>query len=143
MIINFKDFSEKTSVAEVGGKAYNLMKMMNYGINVPEGFTLSVDFFDPWFEDLKDSQQWKDFYNAAKNGKVTKKQCDDLKDAAENFTLTVEQKNELNRALESLPSKQSTSSKIILTRRRYLVFKFRRYLRDLSWYKQRGFREFH
>ena len=80
------------------------MKMMNYGINVPEGFTLSVDFFTPWFEDLKASQQWKDFYNAAQSGKVTKKQCDDLKDAAENFTLTVEQKNELNRALESLPS---------------------------------------
>ena len=103
MIINFKDFSEKTSVAEVGGKAYNLMKMMKEGINVPEGLTLSVDFFDSWFTELKDSKPWKDFYLAAKNGKVTKEQCDALKAVAENFTLTSEQKNELNTALDAIP----------------------------------------
>ena len=72
MIINFKDFSEKTSVAEVGGKAYNLMKMMKDGINVPEGFTLSVDFFDSWFTELKDSKPWKDFYKLQKMERLQK-----------------------------------------------------------------------
>jgi pyruvate,water dikinase len=102
MIINFKDFSEKTPVIKAGGKAHKLAIMTKDGINVPEEFALRVDFFDAWFKEYKDPKPWKNFYPAAKKCKVTKEQCDALKDAAESFTLTKEEKNEINTSLKAI-----------------------------------------
>lgn len=42
MIKAFKDITDK-ELAFCGGKAKNLIKMLNYGINVPNGFVISYD----------------------------------------------------------------------------------------------------
>ena len=52
--------SEKLpELSEIGGKAQSLIIMKQEGFSVPNGFVLAVDFFEPWFEEVEKSEEWK------------------------------------------------------------------------------------
>ena len=53
-------------VSSVGGKAASLMKLYSNGLvcsttssAVPDGFALSVAFFQPWIDKITESEEWK------------------------------------------------------------------------------------
>ncbi len=54
--------------AQVGGKGFNLIAMLEAGLRVPPGFVLAVDFFDPWLEELRGHDSWTRFVEATPAG---------------------------------------------------------------------------
>lgn len=52
-------------LAQVGGKGMSLMLMTRQGLPVPPGFVLSVEFFRPWFDYIKDTPEWQRVINSA------------------------------------------------------------------------------
>ncbi len=59
MIYNFKT-NKSPQLSKVGGKAKALIETTKAGFSVPEGFTLSVEFFQPWLVEIKSSKEWED-----------------------------------------------------------------------------------
>ncbi len=86
MIYNFNE-KNVPRLDEVGGKAKALIETTNAGFPVPEGIVLSVDFFKPWLDEIKSSNEWK-----AVLVNTTKEACDSVKSQAVNMTFTSEQK---------------------------------------------------
>ncbi len=76
MIYNFKEI-EVPSLLKVGGKAKALIEATKYGLAVPEGIVLSVDFFEPWLSEIKGSDEFRVVLEDA-----TKESCDKLKQLA-------------------------------------------------------------
>ena len=56
-VVSLKDL-ERTSIEDVGGKAFSLIQSAKKGYEIPPTLILSVDFFKPSFERIKDSQEW-------------------------------------------------------------------------------------
>ena len=50
--------NEQTTIAEVGGKGYSLIRMVEEGLPVPPGAVLTTEFFAPWFEEIQASTTW-------------------------------------------------------------------------------------
>ena len=48
----------KPGLSLVGGKGMSLILMTREGLPVPQGFVLSVAFFEPWLEYIKKSPEW-------------------------------------------------------------------------------------
>jgi phosphoenolpyruvate synthase/pyruvate phosphate dikinase len=90
-------FPELPPLEQVGGKALTLMQMTAAGMPVPPGLVLTVQFFEPWLEMLKQSPAWKnltqtdELFRAAKALQVL---CGTLE-------LSGDQKNALNEALKT------------------------------------------
>lgn len=82
-------FNSKTipMLSEVGGKAKALIETTNAGFPVPDGLVLTISFFAPWIEKIKETEEWKFLVS-----EVTKEKCDELKALAENLTFDPEQK---------------------------------------------------
>ncbi len=57
LVVSFPG-SEETTVAEVGGKGYFLIRMAEAGLPVPPGVVLTTRFFAPWFDEIKVSATW-------------------------------------------------------------------------------------
>lgn len=91
------DFSEKQvpKLSEVGGKAKALIEMTNAGFPVPEGFVLSVSYFDSWIADLKEHKAWLSFLEVS-----SKENCDALKNIAIHFKMNDQQKQDFYKSLE-------------------------------------------
>ena len=49
----------RTSIDEVGGKGYSLIRMSAAGLPVPPGVVLTTAFFAPWFERMRESATWQ------------------------------------------------------------------------------------
>jgi phosphoenolpyruvate synthase/pyruvate phosphate dikinase len=49
---------ETPELAQVGGKAMSLIFMTQHGLPVPPGFVLTVAFFEPWLEYIKQTPEW-------------------------------------------------------------------------------------
>ena len=49
---------ELAPTARVGGKGASLMRMAEAGLPVPPGVVLAVEFFAPWFQQLRASAAW-------------------------------------------------------------------------------------
>ncbi|MFA9424044.1 MAG: PEP/pyruvate-binding domain-containing protein, partial [Sedimentibacter sp.] len=86
MIYNFNE-KNIPRLNEVGGKAKALIETTGAGYPVPEGIALSVEFFKPWLDEIKSSNEWK-----AVLANTTKESCDFVKSKAAKMTFTVEQK---------------------------------------------------
>lgn len=56
-IISFPN-AEHATLAEVGGKGYSLIRMIEAGLPVPPGTVLTTAFFAPWFDEIKASAAW-------------------------------------------------------------------------------------
>ncbi len=50
--------TEQTTLSEVGGKGYSLIRMVEAGLPVPPGTVLTTEFFKPWFDEIKVSSTW-------------------------------------------------------------------------------------
>lgn len=76
MIYHFKD-SKIPELLQIGGKAKALMETIQAGFPVPEGIVLSVDFFKPWLENVKSSDEFKRCIK-----ETNKDNCDAVKNIA-------------------------------------------------------------
>ena len=57
LIVSFPGIKQ-TTLAEVGGKGYSLIRMVEAGLPVPPGAVLTTEFFAPWFEEIQASAAW-------------------------------------------------------------------------------------
>ncbi len=57
LIVSFPG-AEQTTLAEVGGKGYSLIRMVEARLPVPPGAVLTTEFFAPWFDEIKGSPAW-------------------------------------------------------------------------------------
>ncbi|MCH4886762.1 hypothetical protein EZV73_04240 [Acidaminobacter sp. JC074] len=92
-------FNEKTipAITSVGGKAKALMETTKFGLPVPEGYVMSVDFFGDWLNEIKSSEL---FISAIKE--TTKENCELLKSFAESLTFSENQEKLFLRSQEQL-----------------------------------------
>ena len=111
MLLSLRD--PVAPVRSVGGKAASLMNLYNNGqmssiisTAVPDGFALSVAFFQPWLDMMAESEEWK-----AAEPKLLSKEapsiCAKLKDFAKSFPLSdaqLEVMEQLDAAMTSWPS---------------------------------------
>ena len=56
LIVSFPGIKQ-TTLAEVGGKGYSLIRMIEAGLPVPPGAVLTTEFFAPWFYEIQDITQ--------------------------------------------------------------------------------------
>jgi len=61
------DTKETPELVKVGGKANSLILMTQHGLPVPTGFVLSVEFFKPWFDQIKETPEWQRVVNSSPN----------------------------------------------------------------------------
>ncbi|MCW5824065.1 MAG: hypothetical protein KIT34_14770 [Cyanobacteria bacterium TGS_CYA1] len=103
---------KSAELSQVGGKGYSLIAGSASGLPVPPGFVLTVSFFSSWLEELKKSEEWKQFLQSANanNGDLDKK-CAKLKKLASKLTLSAEQKETLEKALSQIPFEGSYKGK--------------------------------
>ena len=91
------DTNETPTLSEVGGKALSLISATQASLPVPAGFALSVAFFDPWTDNIKQTPQWAELLAAP-----TKPNCDKVKQLAAKMQFTDDQRNALNTNLDNL-----------------------------------------
>jgi phosphoenolpyruvate synthase/pyruvate phosphate dikinase len=91
--------SELAPVEQAGGKALALMQMIRADMPVPPGFVLTVKFFEPWIDRLKQSTEWVALLSSDsdKIGQVAKT----LQRLCGNLQFTDSQKDELGSALKT------------------------------------------
>ncbi|MCH8961840.1 MAG: hypothetical protein IH820_11110, partial [Bacteroidetes bacterium] len=88
MIVSFPG-TEQTTLAEVGGKGYSLIRMIEAGLPVPPGAVLTTAFFAPWFDEIKASATWTALADATPDKWVTL--CNELKGLCPALPLTATQ----------------------------------------------------
>lgn len=93
MIYKFST-KEIPTLSQVGGKAKALIETTKAGFPVPEGFVLSVDFFEPWTSGITSSKEWEAFLQNPE-----KPECDVLKGIAGNSRFTEDQAMALQNVL--------------------------------------------
>ena len=129
-IISFTS-PELPPLEQVGGKALTLMQMTAAGMPVPPGFVLTVQFFEPWLDVLKQSPAWKN---------LTK--TDELPQAAKalqvlcgTLELSGDQHNALNEALKTFRAEPRPfiCRALLVSRRRPGGGLLRRWVRNHPW----------
>ncbi|MDY6932389.1 MAG: PEP/pyruvate-binding domain-containing protein, partial [Halobacteriota archaeon] len=90
----------KPELSLVGGKGTSLILMTREGLPVPQGFVLSVAFFEPWLKYIKESPEWPQVLNGPEE--ELKKNCDEVKAICEGLELGDAQKKVLSQAMEAL-----------------------------------------
>ncbi|MFB3104622.1 MAG: PEP/pyruvate-binding domain-containing protein, partial [Pseudomonadales bacterium] len=85
--------AEQTSIAEVGGKGYELIRMVKAGLPVPPGAVLTTNFFAPWFNEIQASTTWTVLADATPDKWATL--CNELKGLCPALPLTATQRQAL------------------------------------------------
>ena len=85
----FKDSSLPT-VEQAGGKGLSLIYSNKKGFNVPSAVVLPTEFFRPWMDQLKATQEWKAFTQAKDDGMISAATA--VKNNCQTRVFTVEQK---------------------------------------------------
>ena len=101
------------TLGTIGGKALSLYETSST-FNVPPGFVLSVAFFQPWLDGIKNTDEWKAFVAVcgAGAGAVTKEHCDAIKAKCQKtLSLDASQEKELNRAISEAFGPDANTSK--------------------------------
>ena len=88
------------ALGQVGGKARSLIEATAAGFNVPAGFALDVDFFQPWLDEVRAGSAWQAFLDSGDDD--TRAACDGVKAACTSLALTDEQQAALGEALGTL-----------------------------------------
>jgi pyruvate,water dikinase len=91
------------AAGEVGGKGLSLITLYQAGLPVPNGFVLTVSFFEPWLVLLKATPAWKTFLAADEAG--LREACQRLKQISSGYELNPEQKKRLREALFAFEEK--------------------------------------
>ena len=92
--------NDAPSLGEVGGKARSLIEATAAGFNVPAGFVLDIDFFQPWLDEVRAGAAWHAFLESGAGD--TRDACAAVKAACAPLTLTGGQRAELDDALGTL-----------------------------------------
>ncbi len=92
LIVSFPD-TEQTTLAEVGGKGYSLIRMVEEGLPVPPGAVLTTEFFAPWFDEIKASATWTALADATPDKWATL--CNELRELCVALPLTATQRQAL------------------------------------------------
>ncbi len=92
LIVSFPG-TEQTTLAEVGGKGYSLIRMVEAGLPVPPGAVLTTEFFGPWFDEIQASAAWAALADATANKWATL--CNELKGLCLALRLTAAQRQSL------------------------------------------------
>ncbi|BES65692.1 phosphoenolpyruvate synthase [Gottschalkiaceae bacterium SANA] len=82
---------------KVGAKAHALILLTQKNFRVPDGLVLTIDFFEPWLQEITSTQEWTE---AKENPQ--KEKCDRLKIRAGALAFTIEQQDLINEALAIL-----------------------------------------
>ncbi len=85
--------TEQTTLAEVGGKGYSLIRMVEAGLPVPPGAVLTTEFFAPWFDEIQASATWTALADATPDKWATL--CNELKGLCPALPLTATQRQAL------------------------------------------------
>ena len=88
LIVSFPGI-EQTTLAEVGGKGYSLIRMVEAGLPVPPGAVLTTEFFTPWFDEVQASTTWTALADATPDQWATL--CNELKVLCPALTLVATQ----------------------------------------------------
>ena len=88
------------ALGQVGGKARSLIEATAAGFNVPAGFALDVNFFQPWLDEVQAGSAWQAFLDSGDDD--TRAACDGVKAACTSLALTDEQQAALGEALGTL-----------------------------------------
>ncbi len=88
------------ALGQVGGKARSLIEATAAGFNVPAGFALDVDFFQPWLDEVRAGSAWQAFLDSGDDD--TRAACDDVKAACASLTLTDARQAAVNEAMATL-----------------------------------------
>ena len=107
LIVSFPGIKQ-TTLAEVGGKGYSLIRMVDAGLPVPPGAVLTTEFFAPWFDEIQGSATWTALADATPDQWATL--CDELKGFCPALPLTVTQRQ----ALEDLRKNLATRGDDVL-----------------------------
>ncbi len=83
----------QTTLAEVGGKGYSLIRMVEAGLPVPPGAVLTTEFFAPWFDEIHASATWTALADATPDKWATL--CNELKGLCPALPLTATQRQAL------------------------------------------------
>ena len=102
LLYRFDDAPLPTA-GEVGGKGLSLITLYQAGLPVPNGFVLTVSFFEPWLVLLKATPAWKTFLAADDAG--LREACQRLKQISSGYELNSEQKKRLREALFAFEEK--------------------------------------
>ena len=100
-VYRFLDVGEAT-VAEIGGKGFSLRGLVRAGFPVPDGFVLSVSYFEPWLERLRQLPEWETVVAASGNADL-REACEVLKAHVADLTFTEPQERGLVGHLQSFP----------------------------------------
>ena len=92
LIVSFPG-AEQTTLAEVGGKGYSLIRMVEAGLPVPPGAVLTREFFAPWFDEIQASATWRALADATPNKWATL--CNELRGLCPSLPLTTTQRQVL------------------------------------------------
>ena len=101
LIVSFPG-TEQTTLAEVGGKGYSLIRMVEGGLPVPPGVVLTTDFFAPWFDEIQTSATWMALVDATPDKWATL--CNELKELCPALPLTATQRQALLDLRQNLAS---------------------------------------
>ena len=97
----------QTTVAEVGGKGYSLIRMAEAGLSVPPGAVLTTRFFAPWVDAIQAAAAWTAFRDA--NPDAWSTLCDELKRLCLQLVLTAKQRETLQALRNQLPALEEGS----------------------------------
>jgi pyruvate,water dikinase len=92
--------TERTTLAEVGGKGYSLIRMVEAGLPVPPGVVLTTSFFAPWFDEIKASATWTVLADATPDKWASL--CNELKRFCSALQMTATQRQALEDLRKSL-----------------------------------------
>ena len=93
-------------ISEVGGKGYSLIKLSSLNLTVPNGVVLTVGFFNDWINKIKNSNEYKEFYELLQKDKNSN-ECplilNKLKEwCLNNLTLDKESKQDIEQNLKNI-----------------------------------------
>lgn len=93
--------SVKASLAEAGGKGLSLINGSAAGLPVPPGLVLTVEFFRPWLEQLRQSDAWTHFSKASES--ELQAACNALKSETVRLSFDQEQQRVVSESLKKYP----------------------------------------
>lgn len=99
-------------IGEVGGKGQSLFVLGQAGLPVPNGFVLTVPFFEPWIVLLKATPTWKRFLSVVDSDPLRPPDPAELqdtgrrlKDVSAGYELTADQKKALREGMSAFGEK--------------------------------------
>ncbi|UCE26720.1 MAG: hypothetical protein JSW52_10295 [Candidatus Coatesbacteria bacterium] len=92
--------AEPATLRDVGGKGYSLIRMVEAGLPVPPGVVLTAEFFEPWFDEIKESATWQALADATPDKWAAL--CRELKGLCPALPLTATRRRALENLLKNL-----------------------------------------